>query len=72
MDILSEKHLLEESDGAMVVNLDDKNMPPCIILKSDGATIYATRDIAAALYRKRTYDFYIKHLCCRHSTGAAL
>lgn len=58
VDILSEKHLLEESDGAMVVNLDDKNMPPCIILKSDGATIYATRDIAAALYRKRTYDFY--------------
>lgn len=58
VDILSEKHLLEESDGAMVVNLEDKNMPPCIILKSDGATIYATRDIAAALYRKRTYDFY--------------
>lgn len=58
VEILSDKHLLTESDGAMVVNLDDQNMPPCIILKSDGATIYATRDIAAALYRKRTYDFY--------------
>lgn len=58
VDILSEKNLLTESDGAMVVNLEDENMPPCIILKSDGATIYATRDIAAALYRKRTYDFF--------------
>ena len=47
-----------ESDGAQVVDLSDENMPPCIILKSDGATIYATRDIAAALYRHRTYDFY--------------
>ncbi len=58
VDILREKNLLTESDGAQVVMLDDMNMPPCIILKSDGATIYATRDIAAALYRKRTYDFY--------------
>lgn len=58
VDILRGKGLLAESDGAQVVDLSDENMPPCIILKSDGATIYATRDIAAALYRHRTYDFY--------------
>ncbi len=58
VDILGKKGLLEESDGAKVVRFEDKNMPPCIILKSDGSTIYATRDIAAALYRKRHYDFY--------------
>lgn len=52
------KGLLEESLGAMVVKLDEYNMPPCIIKKADGATIYATRDIAAALYRKDKYDFY--------------
>ena len=57
VDILSKKGLLVESDGARVVDLSELNVPPCIILKSDGATIYATRDIAAALYRKRTYDF---------------
>lgn len=48
---LTEKGLLEESDGAYVVRLDEKEMPPCIILKSDGSTIYATRDLATALYR---------------------
>lgn len=58
VDLLNEKGLLVESEGAKVVDLSDMNMPPCIILKSDGATIYATRDIAAALYRHRTYDFY--------------
>ena len=58
VDIMREKGILEESDGAMVVRYDDESMPPCIILKSDGTTIYATRDIAAALYRKRHYDFY--------------
>lgn len=58
VDILNEKGLLVESEGAKVVDLSDMNMPPCIILKSDGATIYATRDIAAALYRHRTYNFY--------------
>ena len=56
--VLGEKGLLTESDGAQVVDLSELNIPPCIILKSDGATIYATRDIAAALYRYRTYDFY--------------
>lgn len=55
--ILDEKGLLEESQNARVVNLEDLNMPPCIIVKSDGASIYATRDLAAALYRKRTYNF---------------
>lgn len=57
VEILRDKGLLVESQGAQVVDLEDMNMPPCIILKSDGATIYATRDIAAALYRHRTYDF---------------
>ena len=57
VDILRDKGLLVESQGAQVVDLSDLNMPPCIILKSDGATIYATRDIAAALYRHRTYNF---------------
>ncbi len=57
VDLLRDAKLLVESDGAQVVDLSDLNMPPCIILKSDGATIYATRDIAAALYRHRTYNF---------------
>lgn len=55
--ILDEKGLLQESQNARVVNLDELNIPPCIIVKSDGASIYATRDLAAAIYRKRTYDF---------------
>ena len=58
VDILRNKGILTESEGAQVVDLSDLNMPPCIILKSDGATIYATRDIAAALYRHSTYNFY--------------
>ena len=48
---LKEKGLLEESEGAQVVRLDDEGLPPCIILKSDGTTIYATRDLATAIYR---------------------
>ena len=55
---LKDKNLLVESNGAQVVMLDDYNMPPCIVLKGDGASIYATRDLAAAEYRKKTYDFY--------------
>lgn len=58
VDELKEKNLLTESQGAMVVNLDEYDMPPCIILRSDGASLYATRDLAAAFYRKETYDFY--------------
>ena len=54
---IDDKGLLVESEGAKIVPLDDYNMPPCIILKSDGSTIYATRDITAALYRKNTYNF---------------
>lgn len=58
LDILKDKRLLVESDGAQVVNLDEYGMPPCLLVKADGATLYATRDIAAAYYRKKTYDFY--------------
>lgn len=54
---LKAKGLLVESQGAQVVDLSDYDMPPCIILRSDGASLYATRDMAAAFYRKNTYDF---------------
>ncbi|MBQ2876111.1 MAG: arginine--tRNA ligase [Clostridia bacterium] len=54
---LRDMGLLEIDDGASVVNLDKWNMPVCLILKSDGTTLYPTRDIAAAVYRKETYDF---------------
>lgn len=57
IDELEAKGLLEESEGAMVVNLEDRDMPPCLIKKRDGATLYATRDLAAALYRQDTYAF---------------
>lgn len=57
VEILKSKDLLTDSNGAKIVELDQFNLPPCIIIKSDGATIYATRDLAAAIYRKRTYDF---------------
>lgn len=55
---LDEKGLLVDSKGAKVVMLDEYDLPPCIILKSDGATLYSTRDIAAAFYRKNNYNFY--------------
>jgi len=58
VQMLRDKGLLVESNGAQIVDLEKFNMPPCLILKSDGATIYATRDLAAALYRYRTYDFH--------------
>lgn len=54
---LRDKGLLEESDGALIVNLEEEKMPPCLIIKSDGTTIYATRDLAAIFYRKDTYHF---------------
>jgi len=57
IDELKEKNLLTLSDGASIVDLTDADMPPCLILKKDGATLYATRDIAAALYRADTYHF---------------
>ncbi len=58
IDELREKNLLKESEGAQIVDLEPYGMPPCLILRSDGASLYATRDLAAALYRKKTYDFY--------------
>ncbi len=57
VDELREKGLLVESRGAQVVDLEEYGMSPCIILKSDGSSLYATRDMAAAAYRKATYDF---------------
>ncbi len=54
---LREKGLLELDDGASVVRLDEEGMPPCLILKRDGSTLYPARDIAAAIWRKKTYDF---------------
>lgn len=57
VDILKEQNLLVKSEGATVVDLSEKEMPPCIIEKTNGSTTYATRDLAAILYRARTYDF---------------
>lgn len=57
VDFLKERKVLEESNGAKVVMLDEYNMPPCLVVKSDGASIYATRDLAAARYRKEHYNF---------------
>ncbi|MBR5937705.1 MAG: arginine--tRNA ligase [Clostridiales bacterium] len=57
VSMLKEKNLLVESDGAQVVDLEEFGVPPCIILKSDGTTIYGTRDIAAILYRDENYHF---------------
>ncbi|MDL4840129.1 arginine--tRNA ligase [Aquibacillus rhizosphaerae] len=57
VEFLAEKKLLSNSDGAEVVDLSELNMPPCLIRKSDGATLYATRDLTAALYRQETYQF---------------
>ena len=57
VELLENKGLLLEDNGAQVVRLDEEEMPPCLIRKSDGATLYATRDLSAAIYRKRTYHF---------------
>jgi arginyl-tRNA synthetase len=54
--LLEDQRLLEKSDGALVVSLEN-GLPPCLIRKTDGATLYATRDLAAALYRKQEYNF---------------
>lgn len=57
IDELDAKGLLVTDKGAKIVDLSEWDMPPCIIVKSDGATLYATRDLAAARYRKKTYNF---------------
>ena len=57
VDILEKTGKLVESEGARVINLDEYNMPPCIIEKTNGSTTYATRDLAAIMYRARTYNF---------------
>lgn len=54
---LYSKGVLKDSEGAKIVDLEDKNLGVCMIKKSNGSTIYATRDLAAILYRSRTYDF---------------
>lgn len=55
---LSDKGLLQESNGAQVVNLEEYKLGTALIKKSDGSSLYITRDIAAAVYRKENYDFY--------------
>lgn len=55
---LKDKGLLKESQGAQIVELEEYGLPPALITKKDGSTLYITRDIAAAIYRKEHYDFY--------------
>lgn len=57
VDLLEEKNVLTVNDGATLVDLEKYNLNPALIKKTDGATLYITRDLAAAIYRKRTYDF---------------
>lgn len=65
VDRLEDAHLLQESDGAYIVDLSAYDMAPCIIKKADGGSIYATRDLAAIYYRKETYNF----VKCLYVTG---
>ena len=58
VEMLEDKGLLEESEGAKVVKLDEEGLPPCLVVKSDGTTIYASRDLAAVLYRHEEFNFY--------------
>ncbi|MDB8793853.1 arginine--tRNA ligase [Romboutsia sp. 1001216sp1] len=57
IETIKEKGLLKESQGTNVVELEEFNMPPALITKNDGSTLYMTRDLAAAVYRKNNYDF---------------
>lgn len=57
VDVLKEHNLLVESEGAFIVPLDEYDMAPCLIMKKDGSSIYATRDLAALFYRKENYNF---------------
>lgn len=58
IEMMKEKNLLEESKGAQIIDLSSYNMGVALITKTDGSTLYITRDIAAAIYRKEHYDFY--------------
>ncbi len=58
LEILRDKGVVQKSEGAEIVDLESYGMPPALITKRDGSTLYMTRDLAAAIYRKRTYDFY--------------
>lgn len=58
LKMMEDSNILEESQGADIVNLEPYGLPPALIRKKDGSTLYITRDIAAAIYRKETYDFY--------------
>ncbi len=57
IEVMKGKGILKVDDGATIVDLSEYDMPPCLLLKNDGSTIYHSRDIAAAAYRKETYDF---------------
>ena len=58
IDEMKAKGILKNSEGALIVDLEPYGMPPALIKKSDGSTLYTTRDITAAIYRKKTYNFY--------------
>lgn len=58
LEEMKRKGIVNESEGALIVDLEPYGMPPALIMKKDGSTLYTTRDIAAALYRKDHYDFY--------------
>ncbi len=62
---ITDAGLLKDSEGAKIVDLEEYNMAPCLILKNDGSSIYATRDLAAIFYRKETYNF----VKCLYVTG---
>jgi arginyl-tRNA synthetase len=57
LEELREKGLVKEDEGALIFDLSAEGLPPCLLRKSDGTTLYATRDLAAAIYRKREFDF---------------
>lgn len=58
LEEMKKKGIVQESEGALIVDLEPYGMPPALIMKKDGSTLYTTRDIAAAIYRKDHYDFY--------------
>ncbi|MCT4565920.1 MAG: arginine--tRNA ligase [Maledivibacter sp.] len=58
LDAMRENNLMKKSEGAEIVDLEEYGMPPALITKKDGSTLYMTRDLAAAIYRKKHYDFY--------------